>query len=123
MERTRRDQLFFFWFMPLFSLAFCIAAWLVGNPLPGLWSIWQTAAPFLTDPIATVGLSAALFNSGTMGLLAWCALWLSQIRPTGRAFAPFSCALAPGCWAATCYPACHNPRRLPLCCPTQRAPR
>lgn len=33
MERTRRDQLFFFWFMPLFSLAFCIAAWLVGQSL------------------------------------------------------------------------------------------
>ena len=96
MERTRRDQLFFFWFMPLFSLAFCIAAWLVGNPLPGLWSIWQTAAPFLTDPIATVGLSAALFNSGTMGLLAWCALWLSQIRPTGRAFAPFFLCIGAG---------------------------
>ena len=96
MERTRRDQLFFFWFMPLFSLAFCIAAWLVGNPLPGLWSIWQTAVPFLTDPIATVGLSAALFNSGTMGLLAWCALWLSQIRPTGRAFAPFFLCIGAG---------------------------
>lgn len=96
MERTRRDQLFFFWFMPLFSLAFCIAAWLVGNPLPGLWSIWQTAAPFLTDPIATVGLSAVLFNSGTMGLLAWCALWLSQIRPTGRAFAPFFLCIGAG---------------------------
>ena len=82
--------------MPLFSLAFCIAAWLVGNPLPGLWSIWQTAAPFLTDPIATVGLSAALFNSGTMGLLAWCALWLSQIRPTGRAFAPFFLCIGAG---------------------------
>lgn len=82
--------------MPLFSLAFCIAAWLVGNPLPGLWSIWQTAAPFLTDPVATVGLSAALFNSGTMGLLAWGALCLSRIRPTGRAFAPFFLCMGTG---------------------------
>ena len=96
MERTHRDQLLFFWFMPLFSLAFLLVAWLAGDPLPGLWSIWQTAAPFLTDPIATVGLSAALFNSGTMGLLAWGALWLSRSRPTGRAFAPFFLCMGAG---------------------------
>ena len=96
MERTHRDQLLFFWFMPLFSLAFLLVAWLAGDPLPGLWSIWQTAAPFLTDPVATVGLSAALFNSGTMGLLAWGALCLSRIRPTGRAFAPFFLCMGTG---------------------------